>query len=54
MNTRPRWCVRYGPRTRACGVAALGGRELAGAGAQLLHDLTASSVVGLVEVLRNY
>jgi lipid-A-disaccharide synthase len=35
-------------------VAALGGRELAGAGAQLLHDLTASSVVGLVEVLRNY
>ncbi|HEY0968815.1 MAG TPA: lipid-A-disaccharide synthase [Opitutaceae bacterium] len=35
-------------------VAALGGTELAGAGAQLLHDLTASSVVGLVEVLKNY
>lgn len=35
-------------------VAALGGSELAGAGAQLLHDLTASSVVGLVEVLKNY
>ncbi len=34
--------------------AALGGPELAAAGAQLLHDLTASSVVGLVEVLRNY
>lgn len=35
-------------------VAALGGPALAGAGAQLLHDLTGSSVVGLVEVLRNY
>ena len=35
-------------------VAALGGPQLAAAGAQLLHDLTASSVVGLVEVLRNY
>jgi lipid-A-disaccharide synthase len=35
-------------------VAALGGPELAAAGANLLHDLTASSVVGLVEVLRNY
>ncbi len=35
-------------------VAALGGPQLASAGAQLLHDLTASSVVGLVEVLRNY
>ncbi len=35
-------------------VAALGGPELAQAGAQLLHDLTASSVVGLVEVLKNY
>jgi lipid-A-disaccharide synthase len=34
-------------------VAALGGPRLAGAGAQLLHDLTGSSVVGLVEVLRN-
>ncbi|MEY3607257.1 MAG: hypothetical protein RLZZ447_45 [Verrucomicrobiota bacterium] len=37
-----------------CKVAALGGERLRGAGAQLLHDLTASSVVGLVEVLRNY
>ncbi len=35
-------------------IAALGGPELAKAGAQLLHDLTASSVVGLVEVLKNY
>ncbi len=35
-------------------VAALGGRELESAGAQLLHDLTESSVVGLVEVLKNY
>jgi len=35
-------------------VAALGGSELAAAGAQLLFDLTASSVVGLVEVLKNY
>jgi lipid-A-disaccharide synthase len=35
-------------------VAALGGPKLAAAGAQLLHDMTASSVVGLVEVLKNY
>src|SRR5882724_4405894 len=35
-------------------IAALGGTELAGAGAQLLHDLTASSVVGFAEVLKNY
>lgn len=35
-------------------VAALGGPQLAAAGAHVLHDLTASSVVGLVEVLRNY
>ncbi len=34
-------------------VAALGGPALAAAGAQVLHDLTASSVVGLVEVLKN-
>ena len=34
-------------------VAALGGPELAAAGAQLLYDLTASSVVGFVEVLKN-
>ncbi|HUL53966.1 MAG TPA: lipid-A-disaccharide synthase [Opitutaceae bacterium] len=38
------------PALRVC---ALGGPELAAAGAQLLHDLTASSVVGFVEVLRN-
>jgi lipid-A-disaccharide synthase len=35
-------------------ICALGGPQLADAGAQLLHDLTASSVVGLVEVLKNY
>jgi len=35
-------------------IAAFGGPELAAAGAQLLCDLTASSVVGIVEVLRNY
>lgn len=35
-------------------IAALGGPRLAGAGAHVLHDLTASSVVGLVEVLKNY
>jgi lipid-A-disaccharide synthase len=35
-------------------IAALGGPELAAAGAQLLHDMTASSVVGFVEVLKNY
>jgi len=34
-------------------ICALGGPLLAAAGAQLLHDLTASSVVGLVEVLKN-
>ena len=39
------------PGTEVC---ALGGRHLAASGAQLLHDLTASSVVGLVEVLKNY
>jgi lipid-A-disaccharide synthase len=38
----------------ALAIAALGGPELAAAGAQVLHDLTASSVVGLVEVLKNY
>ena len=35
-------------------ICALGGPELASAGAQLLHDLTASSVVGFVEVLKHY
>lgn len=38
----------------ALNIAALGGPKLAAAGAQLLHDMTASSVVGLVEVLKNY
>jgi len=40
-------------RQPALRVCALGGPEMAGAGAQLLHDLTASSVVGLFEVLKN-
>ena len=35
-------------------VCALGGPELAAAGAQVLHDLTATSVVGFVEVLKHY
>ncbi len=35
-------------------VCALGGPALDAAGAQLLYDLTASSVVGFVEVLKNY
>jgi len=35
-------------------VAALGGPEMAAAGAQLLLDMTAFSVVGIFEVLRNY
>src|SRR5882757_234492 len=35
-------------------VCALGGPRLAAAGAQLLHDLTATSVVGFVEVLKHY
>jgi lipid-A-disaccharide synthase len=35
-------------------IAALGGPRLSEVGAQLLYDLTASSVVGLVEVLKNF
>ncbi len=35
-------------------ICALGGPELAAAGAQLLYDLTATSVVGFVEVLKHY
>lgn len=35
-------------------VAALGGKKLQEAGAQLLWDMTESSVVGLLEVLKNY
>ena len=40
-------------RSPGIAVAALGGPALAAAGAELLYDLTASSVVGLVEVLKN-
>lgn len=39
------------PGLRLC---AVGGPRLDAAGAQLLHDLTARSVVGLVEVLKHY
>lgn len=35
-------------------LAAVGGQNLRRAGAQLLHDLTRDSVVGLVEVLKHY
>ncbi len=35
-------------------ISAIGGPALEEAGAQLLHDLTKSSVVGLVEVLKHY
>src|SRR5688572_10587076 len=35
-------------------IAALDGPQLAAAGAHLLHDMTTSSVVGIVEVLKNY
>lgn len=35
-------------------VACLGGNKLAAAGAQLLYDLTAVSIVGFVEVVRHY
>lgn len=38
----------------AMSICALGGPALAQAGAQLLHDLTATSVVGFVEVLKHY
>ncbi|HLS29155.1 MAG TPA: lipid-A-disaccharide synthase, partial [Opitutales bacterium] len=34
-------------------IAALGGPALAAAGAQVLYDMTETSVVGLVEVLKN-
>ncbi len=37
-----------------CSICALGGPQLEAAGAQLLYDLTASSVVGIVEVLKSY
>lgn len=35
-------------------IACLGGSKLAAAGAQLLYDLTAVSIVGFVEVVRHY
>ncbi len=35
-------------------ICALGGPELTAAGAQLLHDMTATSVIGFVEVLKHY
>lgn len=35
-------------------ICAVGGRHLQAAGAQLLFDLTAHSVLGLIEVLRHY
>ena len=35
-------------------ICALGGPGLAAAGAQVLHDLTATSVVGFIEVLKHY
>jgi lipid-A-disaccharide synthase len=41
-------------RKPSVNIAALGGPQLAAAGAKLLHDMTASSVVGIVEVLKNY
>ena len=37
-----------------CAICALGGPQLEAAGAQLLYDLTVSSVVGFVEVLKSY
>lgn len=35
-------------------ICAVGGLKLSAAGVQLLHDLTENSVVGIVEVLKNY
>lgn len=35
-------------------ISAFGGKNLANAGAQLLYDMTESSVVGFVEVLKSY
>ena len=35
-------------------IACLGGVKLQAAGAQLLYDLTAVSIVGFVEVVRHY
>jgi len=41
-------------RDNTLAVCALGGPKLSEAGAQLLHDMTATSVIGLVEVLKNF
>jgi lipid-A-disaccharide synthase len=49
-----RLVAELGTKRPGIAICALGGKHLAGAGAQVLHDLTASSVVGFVEVLRNY
>lgn len=49
-----RLVAAFRERQPAARVCALGGPKLAAAGAQLLYDLTESSVVGLVEVLRHY
>lgn len=43
--------LRLRPELEVC---ALGGKKLKAAGAQLLWDMTESSVVGLIEVLKNY
>ncbi len=49
-----RMVKRLLPQHSDLSIAALGGDALAKAGAQLLFDLTSSSVVGIVEVIRNY
>ncbi len=43
--------LRKNPHWKIC---AVGGPGLEAAGAQLLHDLTATSVIGFVEVLKHY
>ncbi len=42
------------PDGKNLSISALGGPELAEAGAQLLHDMTATSVIGFVEVLKHF
>jgi len=41
-------------RDNSLAICALGGPKLSEAGAQLLHDMTATSVIGLVEVLKHF
>ncbi len=48
--TMVRGLLQRDPSVRVC---AIGGPKLEQAGAQLLHDLTADSVVGLIEVLKH-